>query len=426
MSLFYQNPGIGPALESLGSTFGNVLQNVGQARYQQGLQNIERQRQKQTGSLLKDALSSLPPQASAQDILGALASVTAQTGESQMPTQFGNVFTNILRSQPKAPFGQKTKDELVELFKKFGMSSDVADRNAELFQSLTVGGQTAFAQQLIENIQRGHGNKGLFDIQDDFQEEITDPADSNANLEIKEDETFQFPVFDPFEGLTDREKVARQSELFKDNAKLFKDTQESLKGIKAANRSIRQLTNLNNSNKLPKGLEKLLKVNQKTGELRFPALANAETQLFVKTVNEFVKGAKEQFGARVSNFELDRFMQQLPTLANTEEGRRLILKQMELVNKLRELDDDSIKETYNHYGLRNIDQQQATQIADRFKSKKEQKLIDQLDRVVKENDIYLVKQRTPKGKIAVEVNGEYGFIDPSEKEEAIRKGVLIL
>jgi hypothetical protein len=416
-----QNPsGLGRGLSSLGSSLGQGLQQYGQRR-----------QTRKSGNILEELLGQVGQEGGPENLQQVLAQALGQGARPEIVNQFGTLGAALQRSQ-KSPFEGKTTEEISDLFQKFGMDPQVANRNAELYGNLSVGGQTAFAQQLMDSILRQQG--GLFggvsgagapQVDASFTENIqenVEPLSPRADVEASQEETFSFPQVDPFQGLTPKEKVERQAELFKDNSSAFKENQEKLKGFKTAGRSIGQLDNLNNSGKLPKGFGKAINVNLKTGDLRLPSGANPETQLFVKTVNEFIRGAKEAFGARVTNFELDRFLQQLPTLANTEEGRRLILKQMTIVNDLNQLEADSKKEVLNNYGLRNIDAQQVEGIAERMRAPKEKALIQDFYRVPEEQESFSVREKTPQGSVAIEFQGKKGYVSEDKLEEIIRRG----
>ena len=418
--------GLGQNLPKIGANIGADIQR----------RRGERQA-RQTGNLLQNVLGQIGGEGGPQDLQQALAQVLAQGGQPNLVQQFGTLGAALERSKPKSPLGEKSRDELVDLFKKFGMSDEIAGRNADLYSSLTVGGQTAFANQLMENIQRGSTN-GLFDIkksasiqtpsgqakfQEDFSEQQTDPFNPRANVEPR---AMNFPEVNPFEDLTPTEKVKRQGELFKENSKRYKELQESLKNSKTEALTERRLTQLNDSKKLPKGMGKAINIDWKSGKIRFPSFANKETQLYVKTLNQFIKNAKDYYGARVTNFELDSFMQMLPTLANTEEGRRLILDQMKIVREISQLYDDSEKEVLNYYGLYDIDPASVDQIASINRKGRLQALEKAYDEVVLAQDRYLAKQDTPQGSIAIEINGQRGYIPASQRDEAIRKGAKIL
>lgn len=164
------------------------------------------------------------------------------------------------------------------------------------------------------------------------------------------------------QGLTANQRVKRQDQRFTVQTPLVVENNKSLHALESEGQSIELLEQLTDSGKVGQGLHNL-NINPKTGELFVPKLATPEEQLFVKTVNDFTVKAKDSFGARVTNFELDKFMQRLPTLANSEEGRKLIMRQMRLVNEANQLEKRAIQGVFDKYGVRNIDYADAENIA---------------------------------------------------------------
>jgi hypothetical protein len=167
-------------------------------------------------------------------------------------------------------------------------------------------------------------------------------------------------------------------------------------------------------------------INWKTGDIRFPALANAETQGFVKTINDFTVKAKDTFGARVTNFELASFMKRLPTLANSEEGRRLIIDQMQAMGDLDRLYYDSLKDVYDQYGLRGIDSQKAEEIASQLRFDQEQALIQKVNDSVSANEVFELKGSLPEGHVLIEYEGRRVGVPEAQLDRAVSKGGRVL
>lgn len=114
-----------------------------------------------------------------------------------------------------------------------------------------------------------------------------------------------------------------------------------------------RLQQLNDTGKVQDGLSRLL-LDPETGEpyknVQKLKGVNKETQQYVKTLNDFISQAKNFFGARVTNFDLASFKSRLPSLLNTEEGRRAIIEQMRLLTELQSLHDKSLGDGLKHYG----------------------------------------------------------------------------
>lgn len=311
-------------------------------------------------------------------------------------------------------------EELSGLLQRFGMQKDQSKNMADLYGKLTTGGKTKFADILFDKIQRGEFSSGI--KPEDFEHKET--TITPGNITQRDKNKFDFPKIESFQGLTPKEKVQTQSELRKENLPAYKQATDKLKGFKDENLSLKQLENINKTDKLPKGMGRL-NINWKSGELRIPAISNAETQLFVKTVNDFTVKAKDTFGARVTNFELQRFMQRLPTLANTKEGRELIIGQMKTINELNQLYHDSLKEVYRNYGMGNIDPGQAEMVAEDLRKDKEELLLNKYNSIVVK-DFLKDTEKKEKANVLVEIDGKRGYVRKEELHKALKAGAKVL
>jgi hypothetical protein len=414
--------GLGSVLPQIGTMLGEALGERRQA-----------QRQQQSRNLIQEALqrASINPQTGeAQELtpmglMGALSQAISQGATPQDIQSFSQTYKNIVGSQSKGIFAQEDPQQIKNLLLDIGMDEATADAHSRLYSSLSTGGKTSYGNFLIDQIQRGN-----LSVSPQGEEKATQEV-MEVSPGKKEEffgEEIEFPDINPYgEGLTPKEKAKVQSELFKDNTKIAKENEDKYTGYLSEERSIKQLNTINERGKLPKNLEKLLKVNLKTGDVRIsPSLTNPDTQLFIKTINEFVRKARDSFGARVTNFELDKFLQGLPTLANTQEGRRLILEQMDVINKLNQLDASSLKKVYRHYGLRGIDQSQAKEQAENIKGAKQKELEDRFDRVVLKNDILEARPNLPEGHSMVLHQGEIKFVKNEDLEKAKQVGAKVL
>lgn len=73
---------------------------------------------------------------------------------------------------------------------------------------------------------------------------------------------------------------------------------------------------------------------ERTG-LNIPALMNPESEEFQKLRQTQLRDAKQYFGGRVSNFEMDQFLKSIPSLNQSPEGRKRVIANMERINKLK-------------------------------------------------------------------------------------------
>lgn len=90
----------------------------------------------------------------------------------------------------------------------------------------------------------------------------------------------------------------------------------------------------------------------KEGELTPLAQASLspEAQEAVKLITDEIKGARETFGARVTNFEAGTYLKTLPNLLNTPEGRRRVLRDLKIVNKLNRMEGEGVLNIIDSYG----------------------------------------------------------------------------
>lgn len=252
----------------------------------------------------------------------------------------------VIIAQDKA-LNQQFKEKQDEAVKQRGVEalrkSGASDEQVALYEASDQGGRTKVVEDVIQEQNRKKAPVGL----------------------VPEG------VKDYDEGLTPKERVKRQDDRYRIQSPLVMKNSDALHSLENENLSIGLLQELNDSGKVGQGLQKL-NINPKTGDLFIPQLGTAEEQLFVKTVNDFTVKAKDSFGARVTNFELDRFMQRLPTLANSPEGRRLIMRQMQVINELNQIEKKEVQNVFDQYGVRNIDYADAENIArERIKDQKE-------------------------------------------------------
>jgi hypothetical protein len=246
---------------------------------------------------------------------------------------------------------------MLEQKKIQGLESDLIARGypeqlARLAATATTGGQTEVLKTVLDQLNRGMTSEpGRME-----GEEETEPS---ADV-----------------GLTPKERIARQSERFKAQLPKYQELEaKSFENQQELSR-IQRLRELNDTGNLPAGLGRI-NVDFKNGELRAPFLASEDSQEFVKIVNDFLSGAKNTFGARVTNFEVDRFMRRLPSLLNTKAGRSAVLKQMSIFNEINRLHNEGVLGAVEKAGgIRNIDLDQAERVS-RKKNKEE---IDRLRR----------------------------------------------
>jgi len=100
-----------------------------------------------------------------------------------------------------------------------------------------------------------------------------------------------------------------------------------------------------------------------------------DAEEFEKLSSEFIKGAKALFGSRITDADLNAFLAQIPTLANTDHGKLQIIKNMRITNDISKVKYNELKKILKENGNRRpIDL--AFQIEERSK--------DKIDKLAKE------------------------------------------
>src|SRR4029077_7950413 len=68
------------------------------------------------------------------------------------------------------------------------------------------------------------------------------------------------------------------------------------------------------------------------------------TEEFEKLSSDFIRDAKNIFGSRVTDQDLKAFFKTIPTLANTDQGKTAIIRNMKLFNKAIETKYEVLKD----------------------------------------------------------------------------------
>lgn len=323
---------------------------------------------------------------------------------SMLGQQLGGALGQGISGALQDYLSRKSNLQLQNQLQQAGIPAELS----ELFPKVSTGGQTAIVQKGLEMGERGLRQPSM--IQDE-ENDFRPPLD---------------------EGLTLKEKAKREEQRYGKNIEALEEADQKYKSLQKENLALEQLQTLNKSGELPSGLGRI-NVDLSSGELRLPFLASPEAQLFIKTINDFTTKAKDSYGARVTNFELDRFMQRLPSLLNSEQGRELIISQMKTINELDQLYANSLINAFEKSGgARKIDLDQARSFSNRMAKERGQELISsykdvdsKLDQIAKRNsgDSKLKKAKSGE-KISEEMARDIlkkANNDPKKAAEIARK-----
>lgn len=324
----------------------------------------------------------------------------------------------LSKQQQQQQFGSESANQMVESLLKQGVDPNLA----KMYSHAPVGGQTAIINHVLDLESRGMLNPGTADILKNTQTDIyEDQKGQEVGEQINTEKMIEesdFPTL-PKSRLKPSEQYQLSKEREKLNTPLYKDATDRFHSLKLENMAYDELNEIEERKTLPTGLGKW-NVDWKTGELRIPALANSDTQKFVKIINDFTTKAKDSYGSRITNFELDRFMKRLPTLANSPEGRRSIIDYMQKINSIDRLQKEAIIEVYNHYGIENINYQQAKKLADKIIEKKQKNLIKDVKLTEKNMDKYAKEGRQAiKTKLGKPPTGFVYMMSPDGNVESV-------
>jgi len=84
--------------------------------------------------------------------------------------------------------------------------------------------------------------------------------------------------------------------------------------------------------------------------LDIPILMNPESEEYKELTTNFLRNARSMFGARITDNELKMFMHTLPTLMNTPEGRRRIVRNLKLYNQPAIIRKQTMMDIIDEYG----------------------------------------------------------------------------
>ncbi len=385
-----------------------------QSQRQQQMAKLQQQQAAQEQSRLQQALAEYEQQNPDIDPLmkQQLGLYKALSGHPEIAKQLGAGQQKLAQQKQEQEFNNSSTEQNKQLLESY-----FGPEFADLYTNASEGGKTKLLDAAIDAKQRG---MEINDVLKPLADQI------KAEEEISKPRSEQKIDFD--RGLKPKEKIARQGERYSKNLPLYQESSKKIKNLEYEKRALDTLSELNQSGKLPENLGRL-NVNLKSGELIVPALASPEAQLYVKTINDFTTQAKDSYGSRVTNFDLQQFMKRLPTLANTSEGRDKINEQMKMINELNTLNEESVRDVIDEYGgIRNIDYDQAERIAEKKINGRKKEILKEYRSGEKSlNDSYKrkvdeLRSQVPEGHVLVEKDEDLGYIPKSKLPAAIKNG----
>ena len=353
---------LGPSLgEGLGNFAGNYFANKALDKVKNDPE-LENAPQSERMSKLEAALR--PYGQRGMNMLQSQLGIEQERKQEQSNEALSNIQSSFAEDKPLNPKDLKKLDPQTQL-KVLGFQKRKNQGN-QIYNSLIKAGYPEETAALYKNQIEAASEGGITDTmkvvndllrrsktgKGQFAEEEKPQLKPTIEIPGIETESFEldFPELKSSVGRSSADLVKEESENRKINAPLYGETIDSLNALEEDFRDFKQLQEYNMTpGALPTGGEKW-NVDWDTGDLKFAALANAETQDYVKIIARLLGRAKEYFPGRVTNFDLAQFSKRFPRLANSPEGRELITKQLMTANRIAYLKDETLKAAIDHYG----------------------------------------------------------------------------
>jgi len=134
-------------------------------------------------------------------------------------------------------------------------------------------------------------------------------------------------------------KISReeQKEINQETLPVYKETNKAAKAATESDMRLSRMEELNERGRL--GIPifntflKTLKKGVAGYGLDLTTLMTADAQEMEKLSTDFLKNVKDIFGARISQMEVQMFLQTVPTLVQNKEGRRRVIRNLRIFNE---------------------------------------------------------------------------------------------
>lgn len=140
-----------------------------------------------------------------------------------------------------------------------------------------------------------------------------------------------------------KESAKEQAEIDKETLPEYKAIIKEAKAAKDNNKRLERMEELNEKGSLGVPLFNSVIVSA-SPYLDVSSLMSADAQEFNKLSNDFIKSAKEIFGSRITDNDLKAFLKTVPTLAQTQEGRRRVIRSLKSANEASLLKKNALDE----------------------------------------------------------------------------------
>ncbi len=273
----------------------------------------------------------------------------------------------LQQEKSKNDYKKAIEDKFLEEQNYSSIKNTFGKKFADLWKASPTGGRTELIKHGIDAKLRGDDlEETLRDLQiPEYETQKSQLAPVPQSKNGKPSKKMEWPDFTKRPpGYTPKDWISERKTWRSENSEVFLKNKNSLKNSKTDQMAFKNLKRLNA--KLPEGIDRWI-INPVTGEpwqlAQLSEKVPTEVQEWVKEIARFQNRAKDAFGSRVTNFDLQSYMKQYPGLLNTKEGRERIIQLLEINNDLDKLYEEALDSVYKHYGLNGIPQEEADNLA---------------------------------------------------------------
>ncbi len=393
----------------------------------------------------RDALEDIYKPFQEDDNIISQAIYKTQTDARLSPTARVEQMNNLLNlkkinnQQAKLSNNNLTPEEFDERIDNL-VDQGFSNEEAKEYLLSTPGVQVSMDKRIADEVARGIRKKPISkadqstqipDSNTALQQPAEQPLDGpigseNAlSTEGKEIEDVWPDLPEPKE-TTPAERVKWRNQNQKENNKALSETRTKTNSTTGIGLRLNLLGQL--SEKISDDTASRLIINPATGEPYTLAQITKlgvppEVQQYVKTLNDFLIDAKAYFGNRVTNFDIQSFKSRLPSLLNSASGRRVIIKQMQLMNDLQHIHGKTLEDGLKHYG-RNASYSDIVAVTDEKVAAQEQEIIQKINSLVTAGEFMETMANNPedfKDKIMMQTeDGEFMAVKKSRLNDALK------
>jgi molybdenum-dependent DNA-binding transcriptional regulator ModE len=148
-----------------------------------------------------------------------------------------------------------------------------------------------------------------------------------------------------------KEQRIKQHHIDKETLPVYKEIAGAAKGARSTNPILARMQTLLSEGNLPNAA--FYNLANKWGSylgLNASSLAGADAQEFDKLSVEFLKNAKDIFGSRLTNYDVQTFLKSIPSLSQTDEGKQRIINNLTNINKAASIRDEAMERIIENNG----------------------------------------------------------------------------